>query len=444
LLPKSSGGAFLLASSLAEGFGRAGIGAVMGSKKLKAVVVKGDMQPTVADIEEANKLRQENIAEGKQFLERFRQYGTGGHADVSAHSGDTPVKNWGGVGIVEIPDVSGLNKENVIANLDKRKSCWHCPAACKASLKEGKGEYKYPAGNHRLEYETLGAFGANCCVTNVEAIAMASHICNSNGIDTISTGTIVAFAMECYENGIITKNDTDGIELTFGNERAMVAMTEKIAKREGIGDILADGVKIAAEKIGKGAEEFAVHIGGQELGMHDPKLPGRHFPGMASAAMYKMDATPGRHTTGFGPSIFMHCVMNSAGLCMSNGMAGSPQKYIPGFMRAVTGWDVTLEELLKTGERIATMRHVFTLREGVNPLERYVHPRIIGQPAQTEGPLAGITADIEAETWWNLGALDWDRVTTKPSRQKLLKLGMDDIADELWPPGQQGPGFGPP
>jgi aldehyde:ferredoxin oxidoreductase len=103
-----------------------------------------------------------------------------------------------------------------------------------------------------------------------------------------------------------------------------------------------------------------------------------------------------------------------------------------------------MEELLKTGERIATMRHVFTLREGVNPLERYVHPRIIGRPPQKEGPLAGSSPDIEAETWWNLGALDWDRVTTKPNRNKLLALGMDDIADELWPPGQQGPGFGPP
>jgi aldehyde:ferredoxin oxidoreductase len=423
--------------------GRAGMGAVMGSKKLKAVVAKGEMDVPVADIEAANKLRQENIAEGKQFLERFSQYGTGGHADASAHSGDTPVKNWGGVGIVEIPDVSGLNKDLVITNLDKRKSCWHCPAVCKASLKEGKSEYKYPAGNHRLEYETLGAFGANCCVTNVEAIAMASHICNSYGMDTISAGSIIAFAMECYENGIITKADTDGIELTFGNHQAMVAMTEKMAKREGIGDVLADGVKIAAEKIGKGAEEFAVHAGGQELGMHDPKLPGNRFPGMASAAMYKMDATPGRHTTGFGPSIFLHCVLNAAGLCMHSGMAGSPQKYIPGFLRTVTGWDVTLEELLKTGERIATMRHVFTLREGVNPLERYVHPRIIGRPPQTEGPLTGLSPDLEAETWWNLGALDWDRVTTKPSRQRLLELGMDDIADELWPP-QQGPGFGPP
>jgi aldehyde:ferredoxin oxidoreductase len=111
-------------------------------------------------------------------------------------------------------------------------------------------------------------------------------------------------------------------------------------------------------------------------------------------------------------------------------------------MRAVTGWDRSREELLKAGERIATMRHVFTLREGINPLERFVHPRIIGRPPQKEGPLAGISSDIEAETYWNLGALDWDRVTTKPSKKKLLELGLDDVADEFWPP-EEIPQFGP-
>ena len=104
-------------------------------------------------------------------------------------------------------------------------------------------------------------------------LSMVNDICNRAGIDTISAGTVIGFAMELYENGILTKKDTDGIDLKWGNHQAMVAMTEKLAKREGLGDILADGVKIAAEKIGKGAEKFAVHIGGQELGMHDPKLP---------------------------------------------------------------------------------------------------------------------------------------------------------------------------
>ncbi len=425
--------------------GRSGLGAVMGSKKLKAVVARGDKKVPIADEEAANKIRQEQLEGLKKtpFLERFHQYGTSGHGDTSAHSGDTPVKNWGGIGVIELPDVSGLHRDKMIANVKSRFGCWRCPAACKASLKEGTGEYRYPEGNQRVEYETIGAFGANCLNTNAEAIAMASHWCNSYGMDTISAGTVIAFAMECYEHGIITEADTDGIQLTWGNHRALVAMVEKMVKREGFGDVLADGVKLAAERIGRGAKKYAVHIGGQELGMHDPKLPGLRHAGMASVAAYKMDATPGRHTQDFGPSSFMSHLVNATGNCMIIfGMGMDRGTYAEKMMRAITGWDCSLNELLKAGERIANMRHVFTLREGINPLERKVHGRIIGRPPQSDGPLAGVSLDIEAETYWNLGALDWDRVTTKPSRNKLLELGLDDVAEELWPP-QQMPRFRP-
>jgi aldehyde:ferredoxin oxidoreductase len=419
--------------------GRSGLGAVMGSKKLKAVAVRGNIEVPLVNKELADQLRKENVAELN--VEGFRKYGTTGMTIRSAHSGDTPVKNWGGVGIIDFPNADGLSGDAAIANLDRREGCWHCPIVCQAELKEGTGEYKYPAGTRRVEYETQGSFGTLCLNDNTESLNMINYLCNNYGLDTISGGTIIAFAIECYENGILTKKDTDGIELAWGDHRAIVAMTEKMAKGEGLGAILADGVKVAAEKIGKGAEEYAVHIGGQELGMHDPKLAMR--PGGTGAARYQMDATPGRHTAGFGPGSFRGHVVNSAGLCLMGAMGGS-KNYMLEIMKAATGWDVTMEELLKTGERIANIRHAFTLREGINPLELKVHPRIIGEPPQTEGPLAGVRADIEAQVYWCLGALDWDRVTTKPSRQKLLELGLDDIADELHPPGQQGPGFGPP
>jgi len=416
--------------------GRSGLGAVMGSKKLKAVVAKGDRKVPVADMEKANELRKEHIAAiNKTFLEQFHKYGTGGHADTSAHSGDSPVKNWGGIGVIDMPDVSGLHKDAVIANVESRIGCWRCPVACRGRLKEGTGEYKYPAGTRRPEYETLAAFGAMCLNNNAEAVAMANHLCNTYGLDTISTGTIIAFAMECYEHGLITKADTDGIELTWGNHRAMIAMTEKIALREGFGDVLADGVKVATERIGKGSEEFAVHIGGQELGLHDPKFEFPAYIGKPTAAMYAMDATPGRHTTGFGPTQFPGYVLNAAGLCMHGNLGVlEPDKYTVGFLSAVTGWDFSMDELLKAGERIANIRHVFILREGLNPLERRVHGRIIGRPPQKEGPLTGVSADLEVQIYWNLGALDWDQVTTKPSKKKLLELGLDDVAQELWPP----------
>ena len=417
--------------------GRSGLGAVMGSKKLKAVAVRGNQKVPIADSEAANRLRRENIKElmavkrgGQSYFEPFRKYGTTRMTAVSAHSGDTPVKNWGGVGIVDFPNTAGVSGDAAIANLARHETCWHCPMVCKALLKEGTGEYKYPAGAHRPEYETQATFGAMCLNNNTESIAMANHICNDYGLDTISAGCIIAFAIECYENSLITREDTEGIELTWGNHRAIVAMTEKLAKREGFGDILADGVKVAAERIGKGAEEYAVHIGGQELGMHDPKLMPPLVGDIASvAARYQMDATPGRHTQGFGPSSFPRHVLSAAGLCFFGRVAGNVARFIS----AVTGWDYSEDELLKTGDRIVTMRHVFNLREGINPLERQVHPRIIGKPPFESGPLADVTADIEAQVYWNLGALDWDRVTAKPSKKKLLELGLDDVVKDLWP-----------
>jgi aldehyde:ferredoxin oxidoreductase len=406
--------------------GRSGLGAVMGSKKLKAVAVRGNQKVPIADSETANRLRREHIAELKAAEWPLRKYGTTVGTHLSAHSGDSPVKNWGGVGVADFPDPSGVSGDAAIANQERNEACWHCPIACEGILKEGTGEYKYAAGNRRPEYETQAAFGTMCLNNNTESIAMANDICNRYSLDTISAGGTIAFAIECYEDGLISKKDTDGIELTWGNHRSIVAMTEKMAKREGFGDILADGVKIAAERIGKGAEQYAIHIGGQELGMHDPKLLS-HGPYFA-ASRFQMDATPGRHNQQFGPSSFQGHVLNAAGLC---GFGGP--KYIMGFMSAVTGWDCSMDELLKVGERIANMRHAFNLREGINPLELKVHPRIIGKPPFETGPLAGVTADIKAQNYWNLGALDWDSVTTKPSKKKLLDLGLEDVAKDLWP-----------
>ena len=143
-------------------------------------------------------------------------------------------------------------------------------------MQEGTGEYKYEAGAHKPEYETLAMFGSNCLNDNLESIIKVNDICNRYGLDTISAGASIAMAIECYENGIITKEDTEGLELTWGNHRAIVEMTEKLARREGFGDILADGVKAAAERIGKGAEQYAMHVQGQEFPAHDPKF-GYHW-----------------------------------------------------------------------------------------------------------------------------------------------------------------------
>ena len=418
---------------------RSGLGAVMGSKKLKAVAARGNQEVPVADKAMVLKLRKEHIdalktpgPDGTSTMETSHKYGTARMTARSAHSGDSPVKNWAGIGLIDFPEVESINADAAIANLERRAGCWHCPIACEGRLKAGAEQYKYPAGTRRPEYETYSSFGSLCLNNNLEAINMANHICNAYGLDTISAGCAIAFAMECYENGIINQESTDGIELTWGNHQAMIEMTQKLAVREGFGDILADGVKVAAEKIGRGSEQYAVHIGGQELGMHDPKLVSVARGARPTAARYQLEATPGRHMQGFGPSGFPTHVINASGVCLTAGFGRAPER-VASFLNAVTGFDQSPEEVLQTGERMANLRHAFNLREGINPLELTVHPRILGDPPQEEGPLAGVRVDIEAQAYWNLGALDWDRVTTKPNQKKLLQLGLSDVAEDLYP-----------
>jgi aldehyde:ferredoxin oxidoreductase len=420
--------------------GRSGLGAVMGSKKLKAVVARGTMAVPMVDKDTVDKLRAESIKAiqtpgpgGGSFMENWHKYGTSGIAYSSAHSGDSPVRNWGGVGVVDLPDREGLQRDVVASHVTRLAGCWHCPIACKAYMKEGS-EYKYAAGSRRPEYETLASFGSNCGNSNTESINMANDICNRAGLDTISAGSVIAFAIECFENGVLTKADTDGIDLKWGNHQALVQMTEKLAKAEGLGAILSEGVKAAAEKIGRGAEKFAVHAGGQEPGMHDPRLVSPR--GGFTVSQYQMDATPGRHTANFGPGSFRNHFLNATGLCQFGfGFGQSPavDARWAGFVSAVTGWEWTPKDLVTSGERIANIRQAFNLREGINPLQSYVHDRMLGKPPLTAGPLAGVTPPATAQIYWNLGALDWDRVTTKPSKAKLLSLGLNDVAADLWP-----------
>ena len=356
-------------------------------------------------------------------------------------------QNWAGSGPEDFPNAKAISDEAVLKYQEGKFGCWQCPIACGGLLRVTKGPYATEETVHKPEYETLCALGTLCLNDNVESIIKLNDICNRMGLDTISTGCAIAFAIECYENGIITKKDTGGIELTWGNHEAIVAMTEKIAKREGFGDILADGTKRAASKIGKGSEEFAIHISGQELPMHDPKLN----PGLATT--YQLDATPARHTLGSEGFLvppaglklskhertvytgraedhrkaasLMH-VVNATGLCMF-GYLSFDARYIPDAINAVTGWDVTMEELMEIGERIATVRHLFNLREGINPMKLKVPGRMLGKPPLSTGNLKGITVDSETMIKEYLHAMGWDAVTTKPSPERLKALGLEEM-----------------
>jgi aldehyde:ferredoxin oxidoreductase len=313
-------------------------------------------------------------------------------------------------------------------------------------MRQDKGEFALALNDgigHKPEYETLCMSGTNLLNDSLPSIAKYNEICNAYGLDTISVGATLGYVIECYENGLLKKEQLDGLEMRWGNAKAIVAMTEKIGKREGVGDILADGVKVAWEKLGKIGTEYAIHVAGEELPAHDP----RFTPGLATT--YVISATPGRHTQGgellpppgleleprdkytYTGHAANHLklvttmdVCNAAGLCMF-GYLSYPVQSIPDQLKAVTGWDFTLDEVYKAGERIYTMRHLFNLREGHNPLTRNVPGRMIGKPPLKEGNVKGVTVDIKALNDEFLTRLDWDTHTTIPSEARLRQLGMD-------------------
>jgi len=430
--------------------GRSGLGAVLGSKKLKAVAVKGNMKVPLADEEKTSALGKEYLGKLGGHVSWQKEFGTSFLTVPFGQGGSSPVKNWGGVQVIDFPKIERIGAKAMVERQTKRYACYRCPIACRAYMKAGTGEYRYEAGSHRPEYETIAMFGTNCLNDNLESIIKVNDVCNRYGLDTISAGATIALTIECYENGLITKADTDGIEMTWGNHEAIVAMTEKLAKREGFGDVLADGAKAAAEKIGKGADEYAMHVRGQDVPAHDPK---KEFH---CATTYTLDPTPARHFQGseamhpsgllpeFDPesfagrgeahrigSNFNHAVVCS-GMCLFVYWAFPNVDPIIDFMGAVTGWDVTIDELLKSGERIANIRQAFNIREGLNPLQFKVPDRLLGRPPQKEGPLAGVTVDLDTMANEYLAAMDWDPKTAKPSKKKLQELGLDDVAQELW------------
>jgi len=327
-------------------------------------------------------------------------------------SGDSPVKNWAGSGPDDFPTAKQISDDAVIAEQERKYGCWQCPISSGGHMKAKPGRAKVC---HKPEYETLCMAGTLCLNDDLESIIRFNDICNAYGIDTISAGSAIAFAIECYENGILTKEDT-GMELRWRYGEVVVALAEKIAKREGIGEILADGVMRAAEKIGKGAEKFAVHVQGQEIDfLTDPREDKYDY---TNTGELQKKATNMVH------------IVNSAGLCLF-GYLSYPAQYIPDFLTAVTGWEYTLDSCLNAGERIGTIRHLFNLREGLNPLKYFMNPRAVGKPPLREGPVANVTLDDDTMIKDYLKAMDWDLITTKPSAKKLQELGLSQLAKDL-------------
>ncbi|MGE3908558.1 MAG: aldehyde ferredoxin oxidoreductase family protein [Chloroflexota bacterium] len=430
-------------------WGRSGVGAVMGSKRLKAIAVKGTMKVPLADDTKAASLRREYMKKHTGLYDFFSDFGTTGILGPSSYSGDSPVKNWFGAGTTDFPTGREKFDPDMLKSTyqDKKYGCWRCTMACGGmmSIKEA-GPYQGVKG-HKAEYETGCAFGTMMLNDNFPSLVLANELCNRYGLDTISAGCTIAFAMDCYNRGILTKEDTDGIELTWGNHEAIIAMLHKLGKREGFGDVLADGVKVAAEKIGRGSEVCAIHVGGQEVPMHDPRLTAGLAP------TYQLDATPARHTQGgelvafpgeeapergvFTGRAEFHkrqvCgthFINAAGVCLF-GYNSYPIETWLDFMTAVTGETWDFDRMMEAGERIGTIRHLFNLREGINPLELTVPPIILGNPPLTEGNVRGVTIDADTMNREYLELMEWDTSSTVPSQTKLEKLNLSGVAKDL-------------
>jgi len=442
---------------------RSGVGAVMGSKCLKAVAVHGTGRVSIADRETLEQLRTAFVKEIRQMEglpSALMKYGTSGVTGQQVTAGATPIKNWLLAGDQAFQTSKKIADPDTVIQYQVRKfTCANCPIACGGVFSVSSGPYRV-AEVHKPEYETIGAFGTMCMNDDLLSIVKLTDICNRSGLDTISTGSTIAFAMECFEKGIISTADTDGIELTWGNAEAMIAMVDKMVRREGLGDILADGVRVAAEKIGRGANECAMHVGGQEPGLHnalflpsrgtgfvcDP-TPGRH----TAAPMARLDTVPSpvlapypqlqfhdleryEYESKGPPSAIASCywqVCTCAGVCLFPAIFFGNYPMLD-FLNAVTGWNMDMDEALETGARIQTLRQCFTIREGVRPSEVKLPPRMAGRPPKDEGPLTGITIDIDSLAREYRRAMGWDPESGYPTDVTLRRLGLDEVVGSGW------------
>jgi len=435
--------------------GRSGLGMVMGAKRLKAVAAVPGESVTVADPEGLKALRREllksHYTTGNPLYDFFHGTGTPGALEPNVVKGDCPVRNWAGAP-GEFPEAGRISGGEVLNLVERRYGCWKCPIACGSLVSVTSG--KYQGRGHQPEYETLGAFGSMCLNDDLASICHCNNLCNEYGLDTISTGATVAFAMECFEHGLVTEEQA-GIRLDWGDSGAVAAMTEQLAKGHGpLYDLFGHGVRAALSKLGADAGRFAMEAGGEELPMHDP----RFFPGLGVS--YAADATPGRHTvngswnleggsmSGKFPGVeikdkytysgkgeahktigsYMQAV-NAAGLCMFGAFIG-PASMLPDYLSLASGRDFSMEEVLAIGERIANLRMAFSVREGVVPARDFKLPgRVLGDPPMTEGPLAGVTVDNGTQVREYFQAMGWEQDTGRPQSEALLRLGLDFAAD---------------
>jgi aldehyde:ferredoxin oxidoreductase len=434
--------------------GRAGLGAVMGSKNLKAIVTRGRERVTTADKEVARSILQWFRDAYDREADQLHRHGTAGGLSSLNLDGTLPTHNFqdGFFGMAH--DINGQTMSKTI--LSNRGTCYACAVACKREVEIPERDVLPKYGGP--EYETIAANGSLCGVGDLNVIAEASQWINRYVLDSISTGATVAFAMECYEKGILTRRDTDGIDLTWGNSDALIQMIHKIAHREGIGDLLADGVKRAAARLGRGAEQFALHVKGQELPMHEPR--GKYGVALAYAiSPTGADHKEAPHDPGyegfgnfehefsqlgllepvdrmdFGPQkvrAFFYTQMvwslyNCVGMCTFVGVptGALALNRLRDYVNAATGWDMSLFEMLKVGERANMMARLFNQREGFTAADDTLPARLF-EPLRN-GPLAGRALNREEfkralQLYYQM--VGWDDRGV-PTAGRLAELGLN-------------------
>jgi aldehyde:ferredoxin oxidoreductase len=437
--------------------GRKGLGAVMGSKNLKAIAIRGSGKVSIADQEKLRTAKGQftkAMKESKVLYPNFSKIGTPMVVDDTCALGIFPGKNFSATGEFAPVEKIGVDVQKT-RNVGS-EHCYNCPVGC-SQLKMAKtGAY---AGilTEGPEFETMYSFGGVTGVDNIDAIIAADRLADELGLDTISAGVTIAFAMELYEKGILSKEETGGLELNFGNDEAMVTLLRLMAFREGIGDILADGTKAAAEKIGKGSDKYAMHVKGLEL-------PGYDVRGAKAHGLNYATAYPGAdHNRGYAfQEIFgvpepyavdrfsaegkgkltkwnqdvRTVTCDAAPMCaflLDMAVPAIAINNTANLMEAVTGLKYTAEEIQAVGERINNLAKAFNVREGFTRDDDTLPDRLMTEPLK-EGPSKGnfiSKGDLKQMLDEYYTERGWDINTGAPTREKLKELGIGYVADQL-------------
>lgn len=427
--------------------GRGGPGAVLGAKGVKMVCVKGTKKIPIADADKVNELKKGYLAALKEAdIDFFKDHGSGEAATGCILGNDASTRNWSAVGsdyyTPEEAEKLGAPWADERYKV-KSKACAACPLGCGALYKVEDGAY--PIGDTtRPQYETIAAFSSNILVKDPAVNIYANDLLNRAGIDTISAGGTVAWAIEAFENGDLTEEDTDGIKLAWGDGNAAIELVKKMCSGEGCGAIFQHGTKYACEALGGRGAQFMTTFSGIEPGQHDPRL----MPGLGRA--YKWDPVPGRHvkgTTGYiieddkynfeegGPHTGAADVEatsyteleSAAGFCQFGGIYGSQFSAVED-VEAVTGLTIDLDSY---GRRSFLMRLSFNVREGIERKDYTANPRNLGFPALKGGPTKGaqIPVDLLGERFFE--ALGCDQEHFWPYKDTLKAVGLNDVAEEI-------------